>query len=299
MDVEVLENYKKAGKIANTVLHKAAKMIQPGEKWLNVARFVDEEIKAMGGEPAFPVNLSRNDVAAHDLCFFEDERVFTDEDLIKIDVGVAVNGYVGDNAMTVDLTGNYTDLVQASRDAVHAAIKEVAPGALISDIGKAIEETINSYGFNPITNLSGHGVAQYTVHTSPSIPNYETGSSVTLKEDSVIAIEPFATTGGGSIREVEPSGIFSLKQTRPTRSNFVKEVQNTMKEFQGLPFARRWLDEKHGVGKVSLAIRELKQARVLNSYGPLVERSGGMVTQHEHTMIVKDKPIVTTFINGF
>ena len=294
-----IEKYKKAGFIANTVLHKASKLIKPGVKYLEIAKFVDEEIKKHDAIPAFPVTIGRNEIAAHDIPMHEDQREFTDEDVIKLDVGVAVDGYVGDNAMTVDLTKNYTELVQATRDAVHAAIKIIGPGTLISDIGKEIQDAIKSHGYNPITNLSGHGLAQFKVHTYPTIPNYQTGSNAKLEENMAIAIEPFATDGNGSIREIQPSGIFSLLKTKSTRSAFVKEVQTSMTKFNGLPFSRRWLDEKHGLGKVNLAIREFQLAKTIISHGPLVEKSEGMVSQHEHSVIVKDKPIVTTLHNKF
>jgi methionyl aminopeptidase len=169
MDADVLEKYRKAGKILSQVLAEAAPKVQVGASLLEVAELVEGATRELGGEPAFPCNISLNRIAAHYSPGPDDESVFG-EDMVKLDVGVHVDGYIADAAVTVDLSG-HPDMVDASRAALDDAIELVAPGVSTATIGAAIESTIEGYGYKPVGNLTGHGLERYSAHAEPTVPN--------------------------------------------------------------------------------------------------------------------------------
>lgn len=288
-----IEDWKKAGIIAGTARDYGCSLVKKGAKILDVANAIEQKIFDLGGELAFPVNISFDKVAAHDGAFPNDDRVF-DKNVVKIDVGAHVNGAIGDTASTVDLTGEYKDLLQASRDALNAALEIVRPGAEIGKIGATIQEVITQKGFAPIRNLAGHGLKEYEVHASPSIPNTATGNKNTLKEGQIIAIEPFATTGDGLIQEAGIASIFSQASTNPVRDKFARKLLAEIKGFNNLPFSSRHLTGSYA--QIRMGLLHLKRAGTVREHPPLVEVAGGMVSQAEHTMIVQDEPIFTTKI---
>lgn len=239
------------------------------------------------------MNLSLNHIAAHYTPSYNDETAFKEEDILKIDVGVHVNGCVGDTACSV---GNNKELIKASEEALKAAIKIFTPGTKIREVGKAIQEQIQSYGFSPIRNLSGHGIAEYNLHSGITIPNYDNGDEKVLEDGQIIAIEPFATTGQGVIEEGKPSGIFRLQQAKPTRSMSTRQLLKFVaEEYKTLPFAKRWVINK--IPGATLALITMEREGMLHHYPQLPERSKGLVSQAEHTLLVKDKPKILTKID--
>jgi len=184
-----MDNWLKAGQIAAEVREFSKQLIKPGAKLLDIANKIENKIRELGAVPGFPVNLSMNEIAAHYSPVFEDPTILEDQ-IIKVDIGVCYEGAIGDTAYTVDLSGKYNDLLKASRDALNNAIKILRIGTTLGEIGKTIQETIQSYGYSPIKNLSGHGLSDYDVHTSPSIPNYNTNDPTELRKGMTIAIEP-------------------------------------------------------------------------------------------------------------
>ena len=293
MEKSVLDSYLKAGKIVIEAREYGVTLIKAGASLKEVCDKIEDKIRSLKGELAFPVQISLNQVAAHYCPDDNDTVIFKQGDLAKLDIGVHINGYVADTAVSVDL-GNHAELMKASREALDNALKLIRPGVTLGEIGKVIQETISSHGFSPIKNLSGHGLGEYEIHTKPTIPNFDTGDTTKLKEDQVIAIEPFATTGQGMIFESTNPTIFSQIDQKPVRSPFAREILAYIQQYKALPFARRWLVRKFGAGKTSFALRELLQADILRAYPPLPEKADGLVSQFEHSVIVKDKPIIYT-----
>ncbi|HHE64831.1 MAG TPA: type II methionyl aminopeptidase, partial [Bacteroidetes bacterium] len=210
--------------------------------------------------------------------------------------GAMVDGYIGDNALTVDL-GDNEKLVKASREALNNALKIVSPGVTLSEIGKTIHETIVKYDYAPVRNLSGHGLDQYLYHDKPSIPNFDTGDETKLEEGKVIAIEPFASAGAGIIFESSNANIFSIRQKKPVRNKITRDILREIDNFKEMPFTTRWLTKKFHPGKVRFALRELRQKNIINEYPPLPDRNKGLISQAEHTVIVEEDPIITTKID--
>ncbi|MFC1741658.1 type II methionyl aminopeptidase [Nanoarchaeota archaeon] len=294
MEEETLNSYIEAGKIAAQARDFGKDLMKPGASILKIAEQVEDRIRELGGQPAFPVNISFNETAAHYTPTPKDETTLSDQ-LIKLDVGVHVDGCVGgDTAVTIDLSGKYTDLVKASRDALNAALKVVQIGTTLGQIGKEIEDAITSFGFQPVRNLSGHGIGEWSVHNPPSIPNYDTKDDTPLEEGMTIAIEPFASTGVGLIQDKGIPYIHSIIGKKPTRNMVTRQVLKKLNEYQTLPFATRWLTKEFPAFKVNFALRELEQLDILKSYPPLVEREGGFISQAEHSVYVGDKVIIMT-----
>lgn len=284
-----LEDWKKAGKIAAEVLEYGKSLVKENALLLDVADKILAKIKEKGAEPAFPVNISMNELAAHYTPSKNDETTFSDQ-LVKLDIGVHVNGAIGDTACTIDLSGKYSDLVKASKEALDAAIKAIKPGIQVNQIGAEVEKIITSYGFEPVRNLSGHQLQEFQLHGGVSIPNYESEDTRVIEKGMTVAIEPFATDGAGVVIESGTPEIFMLLGEGRVRSMITRNVMKEMLEFNGLPFAKRWLQTKG----VDFALREMKNARILKEYPPLADANKGMVSQAEHTVYIGDNVEILT-----
>lgn len=293
MDNSQYENYIKAGKIAANVREYGKGLIREGASILVICKKVEERIFELNAMPAFPAQISLNDVAAH-YCPDSEDKVILKEQVVSLDVGVHIDGCIGDTAVTIDLSGKYSELIKASNKALDNAIEIVVPGVTLGDIGREIEETINSFSYNPVRNLSGHALSDYNVHTNPSIPNYDTKDRTQLSEGQIIAIEPFATTGSGRVIERGYPTVFSMKTSPRMRLGFVAEIVKTIESYNGLPFTTRWLTEKFSIPQVEFAITKLLQQDSLTAYPPLVEASNGIVSQSEHSIIVGEKIKILT-----
>ena len=293
---EGFEKYLKAGKIAAEIREASKELVKPGVKILDIAEAIEKMIYDKDAIPAFPINISINDIAAHYTPQKVDETTIKESDITKIDIGICVDGYIGDTAYSVSFDKKNDKLIEASRAALDEAIKLCVPDALLSDVSAKIEETIKSFGFKPISNLTGHGLDLYDLHAEPQVPNISFKSSYRLKEDQVIAIEPFATNGAGMIKDTENIFIYRLVQIKPTRNQEARKIISFAEQRYGLPLAERWLMPIIGnnLFKTRLALRELRLQEIIYDYPVLKEVKGGMISQAEHTIIVKAPPIVTT-----
>ena len=324
----MLEKYEKAGKIAAKVRKQAAKKVTAGMKVIDLVDWIESEIKSTGAGLSFPCNVSINQIAAHYTSPPGDDTVFCEGDIVKIDLGAEVDGYISDTAVTVIIEGDNGELVDeegnplkmpgrlddgnpfvsedeieerraiidASSSALDNVISIIRDGVSLEDIGRVVQETMNSKGYNPIVNLSGHSLEQYNLHAGLSIPNYPEKSSVVLKEGDHVAIEPFATNGVGMVNDIPQSYIYSYLRTRPLRQPDAKKLLKRIRDdFTYFPFAQRHLLEGYDSRSLSRAMRPLITSRALYPYNALKEKSDGMVAQTEHTIIVeKDGCNVTT-----
>ncbi len=286
-----MDNWIKAGNIAAEALEYGLSLAKPGIKLVDLAEKIEGKIRELGGKPAFPTTLCVNQLAAHYAPLMNDDTIYNEGDMLKIDVGAHVEGCVGDTAATI---GGNEKLIQASREALNKAISLAVPGQELCIIGKAINDTIESHGFNSIKNLSGHHIKEYTLHAGISIPNYNNNDTRCLEEGMVIAIEPFATDGSdGMVLESIPSNIYLLENIKPVRNMEARKILKCIKEeFHTLPFAARWIEKKFG--KLGFGFRMLEREGIIRSYPQLIEKSKGMVAQSEHTIIVKKEPEILT-----
>ncbi len=290
----MIEKYKQAGKIAKEALEYGASLIKPGVKAIDVTKKVEEKILSLGGKFAFPVNISINEIAAHYTPKENDELTFKEGDVVKLDIGAHIDGYIADTAITVDL-GDHKDLVKASEEALKAAIETIKPGIEVWEIGKVVEETIKSFGFVPISNLTGHSLEQFELHSGKTIPNVNNGLKTKIEEGDAVAIEPFATTGNGYVIDSSLSEIYSLINVKPVRTPMERKVlEYVVEEHKMLPFCKRWITKKFGLGS-AFALRNLVRQEILHNYPVLREEARGLVSQREKTVLVLGgETIVTT-----
>jgi methionyl aminopeptidase len=283
LDSEQYEKHREAGEILQTVREEAVEMIDVGASHLELAEHVEDRIRELGGQPAFPMNISIDEEAAHATPSIDDDATFGEE-MINIDIGVHVDGWLADAAITVDLSGN-DELVEASAEALNAAIEMIEPGIDTATLGDVIGRTIEGYGYNPVVNLTGHGLGHWEQHTTPNIPNRKIPQGTTLEVGDVVAIEPFATDGGGKVQEGSEEEIFALESEKSIRDRQARQaLEQITDEFRTLPFATRWLD----ASRAELALRRLKQQDIVHGYPVLKEQAGFYVSQKEHTVIVTE-----------
>ncbi|MFH1445267.1 MAG: type II methionyl aminopeptidase [Nanoarchaeota archaeon] len=294
MEEKILEKYKKAGSITASIREDVLKKIKPGMKILELADFIENEIEKRGGKPAFPVNISINNIAAHDTPRFNDEREIKDGDIVKIDIGVHVDGYIGDMAFTY--CSNNNPLVKANQEVLEEAIKILKPGVTVAKIGKTISSAAEKRGYGLILNLTGHTLDKYIFHGQPSILNVDNDSTHAFKEGDVIALEPFLVESNSQVKESGTTEIYRYLQDRPVRLKEAREILATARdEFKQLPFAKRWLYKKFSPIKVALAMRQLEGAMALETYPILRNINNSPISQAEHTIIItKDGHLVTT-----
>jgi methionyl aminopeptidase len=287
---ESFEAYLEAGRIAHRILNLGAGMVRPGASLLETVEAVEGMVLEAGAGLAFPLNCSLNDAAAHDTASEGDERVFAADDLVKLDLGVHLDGYVADTAVTVDL-GDHGRLVDAARAGLDAAIALARPGVAAGALGAAIQAAIEGHGYRPVANLTGHGLDRYVLHGPPSVPNVGHPGGAVLVEGQVVAIEPFASTGSGLVSEAARAEIYGQIATRPIRLPLARQAFELVRERQGMPFSRRWLF----LPRREIALATLVRQGVFRTYPVLHDLPGSFVAQAEHTLIVlEDGCVVTT-----
>lgn len=289
MEKEIIEKYLEAGKIGKMALDHAMTLAEPGALFLDIATETEKLIRDNGAQPAFPLNLSINNEAAHYTPFTGDRKKLKSGDLLKIDIGAHVDGYMSDNAATVEVgeAGNYTDLIESTRAALNKAISVVRPMQRIGEIGRVIGSTIESYGFKPVRNLGGHGINRYDLHSSIFIPNYNDGNARQLSPGMAIAIEPFASTGIGMIHNGPGGNIYILSGTK------IRKDEPIYRAFNTAPFAERWVSGL--VPDHEKYLKKMMKTREISHFPVLKEHVNSRIAQSEHTLLVlPDRVIVTT-----
>ncbi len=296
MNSSDLERWRRAGAIACHVRNYVASMMKPGARLIDLALAGHKRMEELGGKPAFPLQMSRNHIAAHYCAYLGDTTVLEDGDLCKLDVGVHVDGFVADTAATVDLSsdGRHAHIIAAAREALDAAIAMLKPGLEVVEIGRAVEKKIRARGLNPVKNLTGHSVDRWVIHGPPSVPNVPVGRG-RIEKDVCIAIEPFATNGSGVVKEHGDAHVFMARRGMKKVSGTNAKVIDAIRAFNGLPFGSRDLLATLPFDDVSETLNALARVGFLAIYPPLCERPGTFVAQFEHTIHVgADKNEVLT-----
>lgn len=289
LDDDAVESYREAGAVLVETMNEAREMVEPGVTHLEVAEWAEDHVREQDAGLAFPVNISVDEEASHATPGRGDETAFGDDDMVCLDVGVHVDGYIADAAVTVDLSGT-DELVEASEMALEAALEEAGPGVPVGEIGAAIEDVIRGYGYTPVLNLSGHGVQRYDAHTGPNVPNRGVDRSVELEPGQAVAIEPFATDGRGKVGEGTTEEIYEQVSDRSVRDRRARKALEQIEAFEDLPFAARWLEG----ASTEMALKRLKQQNVVKGYPVLKEEEEQLVSQAEHTLLVTEDGIEVT-----
>ena len=293
------EDYLKAGKIAGEVRENVRKKNWIGSTLAEICEYVESEIIKRGAKCAFPVNTSVNEVAAHYTAEPNDSKTVSDTDLVKIDLGAQINGYIADTAVTVNYDPQYDSLVQTAEDALQNAMSMIKVGVKSKDVGRKIQNTIMDMGFKPIANLSGHSLDQYTIHAGKTVPNMWTIGSFSFSENEAFACEPFVTTKNalGFVRNGKIKNIYALVSRKKTKDDEAdKLLEYIWNNFNMLPFALRWIVKEWEEKEARKMLDFLVKKKVVKAYAILVEANGKTVAQAEHTFIPTETGVTITTI---
>jgi len=287
--------YRTSGRITSEVKALVPAEVRPGVPFLDVCDFVRKEVESRGGKLAFPTGIGVNQVTAHYAPQEGDQSVFKEDDLVKVDFGVHVDGYVTDTSVSVTLDPEYNLLLEATQRALDAAIEAARKETRTGEIGRVIHHEAARFGFKTIENLTGHTLDRYVVHAGKSIPNLFMPHTQDLKKGDVFAIEPFLTlsSAAGYVVDAPSRTIFSLvarkKTGTPELDAFAERV---WEERKTLPFTPRWYAADYAGGKLGSIIDRLVAKKIMRAYPTLVEASGSPVAQFEHTMALDDEVLV-------
>jgi len=289
-----LEKWVTAGKIAQKVLEKSLEIVEPGTPLLEIAERLESEIVARGGAPAFPVNISVNSVAAHYSPPVGDEKTVPQGSIVKIDVGVHVDGFIADTALTVSFKSGYAPLLTAASTALRSVLKTIRAGVELGELGRVVEACAQRFSLKPIANLSGHSILPYRLHAGKSVPNTYVKGLGEVKAGEIYAIEPFITDGAGYVTELQDGYIYSVTSTRRTGDPALDQLLKQLwGKYRGLPFSERWVYREAGQEGLASLKRLAALGRVY-VYPVLVERRGGAVSQFEDTVIVTREGVINT-----
>jgi methionyl aminopeptidase len=285
-----LESYQKAGKIAKEALEKATEKAQVGVKVIDLITEIEAFIVEQGGNVGFPFNVSIDNVAAHYTSGAVDMTEIEEGNVVKLDLGVHVNGYIADTATTVNFNTKNPALENiciSSEKAMETAIDMIKVGAKTNDIGKKIYEVIKSYKYNPVRDLSGHTVDRWTIHGSKQIPLIAVPTGQAIEEDEVFAVETFSSTGEGTTHPLNYGNIYqlALRHIPKIRNQAAKKLVGFVaKNLKTLPFSHRaWAKE---VAVPRFALNDLISTGVFMEYKILSDVKGSFVSQSEKTVYV-------------
>lgn len=283
MNQQIKEHYVKAGKAVQKAKVVAEREAEEGVSFAELAEEIEKTVREEGCEPAFPVNLSRNNEAAHYTPGPSTERVLKASDVLKIDIGAHSNGYIADTAITVNPSGEYDEMIEAAREVLKKAIEYVKPGVTVGEFGTYVENQVPDE-YNIVQNLTGHYIDHYKQHAGVSIPNKHNQNTHEFEKGDSVAIEPFLTTGTGRVRNGKDGNIYKLENERSVRGRNERKLMKKMKDFNGLPFTTRWFDNFGG--RERMAMKKMIQNDIVHSYPILRDEDGSVVVQAEQTVLV-------------
>ncbi len=301
MEKEEIKKQLKAGRIHWQAMQKAKKLLQPNSPLFEAAEEIEEFIRKKSDGCAFPVNLSLNENAAHQTPGWNDKATLKEGDLLKVDIGVHVDGRIADGAFSINHSGEWSSLIEASEHALKNAFALLKKNPSIGEIGSAIQKSIESRGFKPVQNLTGHGLKKFVQHAPPSIPNIERNDERKLEENEAYAIEPFATNGKGFIHEGSEANIYALDEPHAVRNAHARKIlKHVTENYKTLPFAERWLYRELKLSDFALKIglKQLLREKCIKSFPILREKKGAMVSQAENSFIKSEGRIITIIQPG-
>lgn len=290
MEKAIAEKYEKAKSISDSVMLYAKPLVKENALVLDIAEKIESRIKDLGGGFAFPVNISVNENAAHYTPDIADPLRLEADDLVKVDIGIHVDGYIWDRAFTICIGQKTHPLIEAAERALEESLRAIKPGARIFEISEIVESVLEQHGFKPVRNLCGHGLDQYDQHARFSIPNGRNNIKDELESNQAIAMEVFATEGVGLVKDSKPVLIYGYVQDKPLRLWESRRILESSKtDYSKLPFAKRWLTKlKPTISplKIDMALRQLLDVEAIREYPVLKEESGAAVAQAEETVLI-------------
>ena len=240
-----IEQMRKAGAVVAQVLLEIGEMVKPGVSTADLDLFAQVRTKELGAKPAFkgyhgfPATLcvSVNEEVVHGIP--SKKRILNDGDIVGVDFGVVLDGWYGDSAKTF-CVGKVSDeidkLVKITEKSLYLGIDQAKSGNHLFDIGHAIQNYVESYGFSVVREFVGHGIGK-NLHEDPQVPNYGSkGKGMLLKPGMVIAIEPMINAGRPEVK-VLSDGWTAITADRKWSAHFEHTVAITEQGNQILTLA--------------------------------------------------------------
>ena len=295
---EDLQKYQLAGKIAREVRKEIKRTVHEGMPIIDICEKVEGLTREKGGKPAFPCNVSVNEITAHYTSPPNDDKIIPEKSIVKVDIGVHVDGYIADTATSICFDPEYDVMVNTAEEALEKAVEIIRPGLPISRFGSTIQKTIKTRGFKAVSNLTGHLIKRYIIHAGKSLPNVFNLSTSRIKEDEIYGVEPFVTVPNatGRVENLKEAHIFRYSKNKNQKSSLAKQILGYIrKNFQTLPFTERWLKEFQSSTNYKSAFSEILSSKAVTSYPVFIEASRNIVAQAEYTvLVVKDGCVVLT-----
>ncbi|KAJ2246251.1 Methionine aminopeptidase 2 [Coemansia sp. RSA 455] len=302
LNEQQLVDLRRAAEVHREVRQYARSVIRPGMDLTTIAELIENGTRTLVEERGFesgigfPTGLSINHCAAHYTPNAGDFVEIKEDDVLKVDFGVHVNGHIIDSAFTMAWNDRYKPLLDAVKDATNTGIREAGIDVRLGDIGAAIQEVMESYEIEldgkvlpirPIRNLCGHNIGQYLIHSGKSVPIVANRDQTRMEEGELFAIETFGTTGSGYVQEEGVCSHYAkTSDGNPRLPSAKKLLHSITKNFGTLPFCRRYLD-RIGEKQYYLGLRHLVDQDIVTAYPPLVDIKGSYTAQAEHTFILR------------
>lgn len=222
MDEEKWNDFRQGAETHRQVRQWAQKNIKPGWTLTDIANGIEDSVRRLVGHDGltegdsliagmgFPTGLSLNHCAAHYTPNAGNTMVLQQADVMKVDIGVHVNGRIVDSAFTMAFEPQYDNLLAAVKDATNTGVKTAGIDVRMCDIGEAVQEVMESYEceingktypVKAIRNLNGHNIHHRQIHGTKSVPIVKSQDQTKMEEGEVFAIETFGSTGKGYVRD--------------------------------------------------------------------------------------------------
>ncbi len=207
-----IEKLRVSGRIVREILEEVRLKAQPGATTMDLESYVEKRVKQLSVKPAFrgyrgyPCCLcaSINNEIVHGIP--SRRRILKDGDIVSLDLGVIVDGYYGDSALTApvgEISDSLKRLLRVTEESLQLAIERVRLGNRLGDVCAAVQQHAEQEGYSVVREFVGHGIGR-ALHEEPQVPNYgEPGHGPVLKEGMVLAIEPMLNEGAGAVRVLE------------------------------------------------------------------------------------------------
>lgn len=311
LNIDFLTDYREAAETHRQVRQWAQKNIKPGQSLTEIAEGIENSVRRLVGHDGltegdclvagmgFPTGVNLDHIAAHFSPNAGNKTILQQNNVMKVDIGVHVNGKIVDSAFTMAFDPKYDNLLAAVKDATNTGIKHAGIDQRLGELGEYIQEAMESYEceidgttypVKSIRNLSGHTILPYSIHGTKSVPIVKSNDQTKMEEGDVFAIETFGSTGNGYVVDQGECSHYALVKDAPKvdlRLSSAKNILNVIrKNFGTLPWCRRYLD-RLGQDKYLLGLNSLVQAGIVEDYPPLVDKKGSYSAQFEHTILLR------------
>jgi len=288
---EDLQKYQCAGKIAREVREEIQRTVREGMPIIDICEKVEGMTREKGGKPAFPCNVSINEIAAHYTSPPNDTKTIPERSIVKVDIGVHVDGYIADTATSICFDPEYDGMVETAQTALEHAVEILRPRLSITRFGSEIQKIIKTKGFKPVSNLTGHLIRRYIIHAGKSLPNVFNLSTSRIKEGEIYGVEPFVTVANatGRVENLKEAYIFRYSKNKSLKNPYAKQILSYIKKnFLTLPFTERWLKDFANSSNYRNAFSELLSTKAVIGYPVFIEASRKLVAQAEYTIMIEN-----------